>query len=67
MLIITIINISLINRDNLNSRNTLMNLIILITLNPERFAPSNIKLNKNGVMANKSIMLSGDSINRVKD
>lgn len=43
-----------------------MNLIILIILNPDRFAPSNIKLNKNGVMAKKSIMLSGDNTNWVK-
>lgn len=51
------------NLDSLNSLNTLINLIILITLNPDKLAPSKMRLNKNGIIASKSIKFNGDKIN----
>lgn len=58
---------SFINRDNLNNLKTLINLIIRITRKPDNLAPSNIRLNKKGIMANKSIIFNGENTNDIKD
>lgn len=66
-LLYTNINISFINLDNLNNLNTRINLTIRITRKPDKLVPSNIKLNKNGIIANKSIIFNGDNINFIND